>query len=364
MTEDKPNRKIMAELEDLNSVRLRLAESLGDQSARYFERMKQWFKMKITKEEFDLESRKQLTKEQIHLHNQFLLCLFHKCQGLALASRSKAVVSHFPVIPSVPSLSESECPSPTDSAKRMKLSKKRHHSERTGFEPVEVLDYLPTLRPHAYQPADEPQRSCAHELILPDQAFLMGRLMLAAWECGLEGANDSAADFLVCAVQQFLKSLLTAVISQRSTFKTHSNIFPHSMGCQIPNPWLRNTAHVKGPEGPTETLSCHDDSGYQRRDKRDDDSIDSIHLAKIRYNYDEIEEHEVLEIACSVKNGALTKSPVSAWNLLTALQTHKSAVMSQTVFSINVERIMTKLNHPSWDDEEAARARRGSVTST
>ena len=132
--------------------------------SRYFERMKQWFKMKVTifqsstcfkytsyfmyqvdfslylvfqisKEEFDLESRKQLTKDQIHLHNQFLLCLFHKCQGLANMSRSKAIGSQTSSIPSTPSLVESECAmSPTDSSKRTKLGKKRHHSERTAFE--------------------------------------------------------------------------------------------------------------------------------------------------------------------------------------------------------------------------------------
>lgn len=75
------------------------------------------------------------------------------------------------------------------------------------LQPVEVVDYLPSLRPPSYQPTDEPQRNCAYELFLPDQAFLMGRLMLAAWECGLEGANDSAADVLVCAVQ--VKLLIT-----------------------------------------------------------------------------------------------------------------------------------------------------------
>lgn len=38
--------------------------------------------------------------------------------------------------------------------------------------------------------------------------------------------------------------------------------------------------------------------------------------------------------------------------------------MSQTVYSINIERILTKLSHPSWDDEEAALARSGCPTST
>lgn len=101
--------------------------------------------LQITKEEFDLEFRKQLTKEQIHLHNQFLLCLFHKCQGLALLSRAKAIGAQCPSTSSAPALYESECPSPSDSAKRLKLNKKRHHSERTGFE-VKCLSFLTFLQ--------------------------------------------------------------------------------------------------------------------------------------------------------------------------------------------------------------------------
>lgn len=353
----------MTELEDLNVARLRLIEALGDQSARYFERMKQWFKMKITKEEFDLESRKQLSKEQIHLHNQFLLCLFHKCQGLALMSRTKAIGSQCAAAPSVAPQFESECPSPSDSAKRLKLNKKRHHSERTGFEPVEVVDYLPTLRPASYQPADEPQRNCAYELFLPDQAFLMGRLMLAAWECGLEGANDSAADFLVCAVQHFLKTLLVAVISQKNTFKTHSKHFHYGVGRSLPNPWLRNTAYISHCDGPTEILNLNEESSDQRRDKRDDDLSESVHLSRMRETHDAEEDRAILEAACSTQSGSHTKPPISAWNLLSALQTHRSAIQSQTVYSINVERILTKLNHPGWEDEEAALARNGCLAS-
>ncbi|KAK3920227.1 Transcriptional adapter 1 [Frankliniella fusca] len=351
----------MAELDDLNTARLRLIEVLGDQSPRYFERMKQWFKMKITKEEFDLESRKQLTKDQIHLHNQFLLCLFQKCQGLAHISRTKVLGSHLAAVPNASSFNDSDCPSPCESAKRQRLSKKRHHTERTGFEPVEVVDYLPTLRPSTYQANDEPQRNCAHELFLPDQAFLMGRLMLAAWECGLEGANDSAADFLVCAVQHFLKNLLVAVISQRNSFKTQSKYFHYGIGTSIPNPWLRNSAYIAHIDGSTEIVSIREDSIDHRRDKRDED-CDSGHLARIKETHEQTEDREVLEAACSSNNGPNSMPPISAWNLLSALQTHRSAVLSQTVYSINVERILTKLNHPVWDDEEAAIARRGAVS--
>lgn len=39
--------------------------------------------------------------------------------------------------------------------------------------------------------------------------------MLAAWELGLEGADDEAADIIVVAVQNFLKNVLSAVMAQR-----------------------------------------------------------------------------------------------------------------------------------------------------
>lgn len=59
-------------------------------------------------------------------------------------SRSKAVGSQASSIPSTPSLVESDCAmSPTDNAKRTKLGKKRHHSERTGFE-VRLCFFLAT----------------------------------------------------------------------------------------------------------------------------------------------------------------------------------------------------------------------------
>jgi len=116
--------------------------------------------------------------------------------------------------------------SPSQRAKKVKMSRRRGHPDRGGFEvssakeasmqiylmyqeipimfllqPVEVVDYLPSLQPPSYQPMDELHRSCAHEIFLPDQSFLMGRLMLAAWDCGMDGANEAAADVLVVAVQ-------------------------------------------------------------------------------------------------------------------------------------------------------------------
>lgn len=40
-----------------------------------------------------------------------------------------------------------------------------------------------------------------------------------------------------------------AMISEKSTFKTHSKHFTYGMGTSIPNPWLRNTAYISSPNG-------------------------------------------------------------------------------------------------------------------
>ena len=51
-------------------------------------------KFQSTKEEFDAESRKLMTPEQIHLHNEFLLCLFSRCESLATMSPPSVKTSH------------------------------------------------------------------------------------------------------------------------------------------------------------------------------------------------------------------------------------------------------------------------------
>lgn len=47
-------------------------------------------------------------------------------------------------------------------------------------------------------------KSIFQEIFLPDHALVVGRFMLAAWELGLEGADDEAADIIVVAVQVIL----------------------------------------------------------------------------------------------------------------------------------------------------------------
>ena len=56
---------------ELSSTRQKLFEALGDTQGAYIAHMKQWFRKKSTKEEFDQAARKLLSKVWVFgLHNQ------------------------------------------------------------------------------------------------------------------------------------------------------------------------------------------------------------------------------------------------------------------------------------------------------
>ena len=42
---------------------------------------------------------------------------------------------------------------------------------------------------------------CSHELLLPDRPTLHTRMLLLAWEAGLDGVSEEAADLLLLALE-------------------------------------------------------------------------------------------------------------------------------------------------------------------
>lgn len=94
---------------------------------------------------------------------------------------------------------------------------------------------------------DEPigaSRSSAQELVLPDRTFVLARLMLAAWENNMDGAEENTAQIIIAATQVFLKNILTAMFTRRKGFTAKSNTFIHNIGEPVPSSWKRNTAYI------------------------------------------------------------------------------------------------------------------------
>ncbi|XP_072942065.1 transcriptional adapter 1-like [Epargyreus clarus] len=296
----------------LNICRRKLNDALGEKSTKYFSHMKQWFRMKLTKEEFDIEARALLNIDQVHYHNEFLLALLNKVEGLAEMSMT---IAHEKAI----------------TYNKNNRRYKRKASEKSNFEPVDLLEYLPPSSPPGA--GVDGVKYAAQEIFLPDHAMVVGRFMLAAWELGLEGADDEAADLIVVAVQNFLKNVLTSVISQRKAYKMRNKHFMYDMGCYAPNMWLRNCNIPYDPQAEGRVTL--------------DESTDVLG-PRLPPTLDEMEQSAAYEIACSAGNVQQNDDKLTIDEFYNTLLVHKNAIASHSVYAVNMERLANMLNHPSY----------------
>lgn len=71
----------------------------------------------------------------------------------------------------------------------------------------------------------------------------------------------------------------------------------------------------------------------QRQTKKDEDYNESVHLTRLRETRDEVEDREILESACSTQNGS--GPPISAWNLLSALQVSITILKNDSIMYLH-----------------------------
>ncbi|KAL4710303.1 hypothetical protein ACJJTC_011119 [Scirpophaga incertulas] len=301
-------------MDALNIARRKLNEALGDKSTKYFALMKQWFCMKLSKEDFDSEARAILNHDQVHYHNEFFLALLNKVEGVTEVALNVS--------------QEKSTSQPRNSRRHKRASRT---SEKSNFETADLLEYLPANSPPGA--GSDGVKYATQEIFLPDHALVVGRFMLAAWECGLEGADDDAADIIVVAVQNFLKNIITAVITQRKGYKRHNTNFIYDAGCDMPNMWLRNTSKLYDPqlEG-----RVHIDDGPDALAPRCPPTID------------EVEHSAAYEIACSVPNRELNDEKLTLEEFYDTLLTHKNIIACHSIYAVNMERLAVLLNHPSY----------------
>lgn len=112
--------------------------------------------------------------------------------------------------------------------------------------------YVEVLGQMSSPVGDEPigaNRSSAQELVLPDRTFVLARLMLAAWENNMDGAEESTAHIIIAAMQVFLKNLLTAILTRRKGYAVRDGSFIYNIGEPVPSSWKRNSMFIpRGPE--------------------------------------------------------------------------------------------------------------------
>ncbi|XP_076182061.1 transcriptional adapter 1 isoform X3 [Ptiloglossa arizonensis] len=297
----------MTTSKELNLARKSLVASLGENAKVYFEKMKLWFQMKTTKEEFDCEVR-----------------------GLAAATpirkidRDKAIKE-----------------------KRLRL-KRKYKTDKSNFEPADM--YVEVLSQTSSPVGDEPigaNRSSAQELVLPDRTFVLARLMLAAWENNMDGAEENTAHIVIAATQIFLKNILTAIFTRRKGYAVREGTFIYNIGEPVPSSWKRNSTYI-----------------LRSSDHIATEIIDPCgQVPAIKPNFEEAEQATAFAYACSPQTIPPPLKPVNAADLQHTLKMYKNLVSNHTIYATNMERLYTYATHPTWEDFEAKKlVRQQSVT--
>ena len=114
-------------------------------------------------------------------------------------------VPHPPPQVSAPKVSAPKAspPPPPPSVGKPKLKKQRRISPPSEI-PYGVLDTLQYHTPPKVQITERDLDSimlCAHDLMLPDFPTLHTRMLLGAWEAGLDGVSEEAAKLLMLSLQ-------------------------------------------------------------------------------------------------------------------------------------------------------------------
>lgn len=309
----------MTTSKELNLARKSLVASLGENAKVYFEKMKLWFQMKTTKEEFDCEARNIMTEDQVHLHNEFLLCLFNKVRGLATVTPTCKIDRD-------KNLKE----------KKLRL-KRKYKTDKSNFEPADM--YVEVLSQTSSPVGDEPigaNRSSAQELVLPDRTFVLARLMLAAWENNMDGAEENTAHIVIAATQIFLKNILTAIFTRRKGYAIRDGSFIYNIGEPVPSSWKRNSMYINPSDrGPTEIIEPFGQAPASKP------------------NVEEAEQAIAFSYACSTQATPSPLKPVSTADLQHTLKIYKNLVSNHTIYATNMERLYTYATHPTWEDLEA-----------
>lgn len=82
---------------------------------------------------------------------------------------------------------------------------------------------------------------CAREKTLPDISLIHGRLLVSAWEEGLEGVEDAAVSLTLAAAEAQLRRLISSLVMSRNSWREDGAGMRHSAGVGPPDPWLLNT---------------------------------------------------------------------------------------------------------------------------
>ncbi|XP_054748222.1 transcriptional adapter 1-like [Lytechinus pictus] len=305
---------------ELKQARKKLEEALGDNLPAYWTVMKQWYRQKVDKDEFDNEAIRLLTERNVHLHNEFMVAIFTKCQTANFILDSNAGKGATSAV-------TPPTPAPSKVAKKTKSTKKKKAVVRATFEnrfmPSDPMQYLPieVSKPVANDKVD----FCTKAACLPDAEMLHGRVFVTTWEWGLEGVTDSTVPLILHAIQHTLKSIISAMLSRQSAYEVRDGCFKHANGQYF----TETTPQAKERENKADIQSSTD-------------SPSSNIVSKL--GVDEVEQKAVYRLATG--GMAPMNKTLTLEDLLDAMLVNGRLLASHTVSSLAIERVLCSLWHP------------------
>lgn len=180
---------------------------------------------------------------------------------------------------------------------------------------------------------------CSSEFALPDDFSAHLRVFVNVWEAGLEGLDDDAVRLLNIATRLFVKNILTAIFTYKSSYRTMEGTnFKYAFGVPPINPFLNNSScFLKSPCESNYTNLA--DGQY-------------FHSSDYIADSETAEKDAVFQVACStpLSRDHPTADPwhlhstVTLEHLFHALKMYKNCVSnSMSVYMLGMNRIMSRL---------------------
>ncbi|XP_070252502.1 transcriptional adapter 1 isoform X2 [Myotis yumanensis] len=183
---------------------------------------------------------------------------------------------------------------------------------------------------------DDDLKLCSHTMMLPTRGQLEGRMIVTAYEHGLDNVTEEAVSAVVYAVENHLKDILASVVSRRKAYRLRDGHFKYAFGSNVtPQPYLKNSIMVYNSlieSPPALPAPCVGQNS-------------TAHL-----HPDDAEQQAALLLACSGDTLPAPLPPVNMHDLFEALQVHREVIPSHTVYALNIERVITKLWHPTHEE--------------
>uniref|UniRef100_A0A8B9FDZ4 Transcriptional adapter 1 n=1 Tax=Amazona collaria TaxID=241587 RepID=A0A8B9FDZ4_9PSIT len=311
---------------ELEAAKKSLSEALGENVKQYWANLKLWFKQKISKEEFDLEARRLLTQDN---------------EGAGTLPW--------------PGGSATKPGKPKGKKKISSVRQKFDHR----FQPQNPLSGAQQFVAKDPQ-EDDDLKLCSHTMMLPTRGQLEGRMIVTAYEHGLDNVTEEAVTAVVYAVENHLKDILTSVISRRKAYRLRDGHFKYAFGSNVnPQPYLKNSVvaynnlieWAEEPGQKSHAFVGHHCSAIGVKCCPPTCAAPSAGQSLApQPPPDDAEQQAALLLACSGDTLPAYLPPVNMYDLFEALQVHKEVIPAHTVYALNIERIVMKLWHPNHEE--------------